>query len=425
MSKKIYTVWAIFLIVPGAVGLWAVQTRLTTLSEQTQRWRSQVQNGTDQYLDSYQKWNALSSEQKIDNPWGKGIYGGPAIQTQLRQDQNRRLAVDIAELAEGQKNIPSELAVVLYGPDWEQKVEQYRQSTETQELVRIGSLICLIAGMVVFVLTWVICAGNAIASRIQRNRSQKENLTEIEQPKVKLAEPLKSQSSTEPKSSMDSDPNPEPAATISSFETIPRNTETGYFESFRSAHKTAGLSSHSHAYPSRHTCSPDTDTFVTALESSSMMTTEPMLSSLSELTEEVSAIRQFAAKQQDQVKKLQDGYDWMLIRRFCMRIIRCIDNLCDRIRCAEQQHLDTQMLEEIRDELSIALESSGVEQFEPDLEVEYKGLERYAEAIGEKEPNDRPEKSGMIARVLRPGYQYLISDEEVKIVRCAQVKLFE
>jgi len=422
MSKKTYIIWAIFLIVPGAVGLWAIQAHLAMLSEQTQRWRSQVQDGTDRYLYSYQKWNALTSEQKIDNPWGNGIYGGPAIQNQLRQDQNRRLTVDIAELAEGEKTIPSELANVLYGTDWEQKVDQYRQSVEIQDLIRIGSLVCLVAGLVVFAMVWVISAGHAILNRIRQHHASKESsAAEPEQPKVKLAEPLKPQSSTQSPLD-DAAPGGEPSASpVSESEPISKNAETGYFESLRSARKTAGLSSHS----PHHTCPPDTDTLVTTLESSSMMTTEPMLNSLSELTEEVSAIRQFAAKQQDQVKKLQDGYDWMLIRRFCMRIIRCIDNLCDRIRRAEQQNLDTQTLEEIRDELSIALESSGVEQFEPDLGVDYKGLERYAEASGEKEPNNQPEKSGTIARVLRPGYQYLISDEEVKIVRCAQVKLFE
>jgi molecular chaperone GrpE (heat shock protein) len=423
MSKKAYIIWAIFLIVPGAVGLWAIQAHLTTLSEQTQRWRSQVQDGTDHYLDSYQKWNALSPEQKIDTPWGNGIYGGPAIQSQLQQDQDRRLAVDITELAEGEKTLPSELATVLYGANWEQKVDQYRHSVEIQELIRIGSLVCFVAGLVVLAITGFICIGGAVVSRIRRNRSPKESpAAETEQPPIKLAEPLKPQSGTQPQPPIDAVPDSEPAvSSVSESEAVSKNADTGYFESLRSARKTAGLSSHS----PQHTCTPDTDTLVTTIESSSMMTTEPMLNSLSELTEEVSAIRQFAARQQDQVKKLQDGYDWMLIRRFCMRIIRCIDNLCDRIRRAEQQNLDTQTLEEIRDELAIALESSGVEQFEPDLGVEYKGLERYAEAIGDKEPNNQPEKSGTIARVLRPGYQYLISEEEVKIVRCAQVKLFE
>jgi hypothetical protein len=52
-----------------------------------------------------------------------------------------------------------------------------------------------------------------------------------------------------------------------------------------------------------------------------MMGPEPVLNSLTELTEEVSAIRQYATQQQIQMRKLRDQYDWILIRRFCMRII--------------------------------------------------------------------------------------------------------
>ena len=41
------------------------------------------------------------------------------------------------------------------------------------------------------------------------------------------------------------------------------------------------------------------------------------LNALTELTQEVSAIRQFTAQQQNRVKQLQDGYDWNIIKRFC------------------------------------------------------------------------------------------------------------
>jgi len=164
-------------------------------------------------------------------------------------------------------------------------------------------------------------------------------------------------------------------------------------------------------------------------ESSSMetlMTTEPLTKELNELTEEVSAIRQFAAQQQDQVRKLQDGYDWMIIRRFCMRIIRSIDNIEDRIGRLKDSDSDVAMcLEDIRDELVFALESSGIEQFNPELKMPFKGLEKYVEAVNQRVSTDDESLCGCIAEIARPGYQYLISDDDVKIVRCAQVKLYD
>jgi molecular chaperone GrpE (heat shock protein) len=156
------------------------------------------------------------------------------------------------------------------------------------------------------------------------------------------------------------------------------------------------------------------------------MTTEPLTRELTELTEEVSAIRQYAVQQQDQMRKLQDGYDWMIIRRFCLRIIRCIDNIEDRMTHLETpEPMVSECLEDIRDELVFALESSGVEQFKPDLTMSFKGLEKYAEAVRERVFTDDANRVGCIAEVTRPGYQYLVNDDTVKIVRCAQVKLYE
>ncbi len=150
----------------------------------------------------------------------------------------------------------------------------------------------------------------------------------------------------------------------------------------------------------------------------------PLKNNLEELTQQVSAIREYALHQQDRVKKLQDGYDWNIIRNFCLRVIRCLDNIENRISQLAEQDIDTKQLEEVRDELVFALESSGLEQFKPEINSDYQGQEKTAETISEKESCDNPDLTGKIAKVIRPGYQYFIDEENVKIVRAAQVKLF-
>jgi len=151
---------------------------------------------------------------------------------------------------------------------------------------------------------------------------------------------------------------------------------------------------------------------------------EPLSSTLKDLAEQVSAIREYAACQQDRVEKLQDGYDWGIIRTFCLRVIRCIDNIENRIDNPPRDCADLIYLEEVRDELLFALESSGVEQFRPEVNSEYRGQEKLAEAIRDKQPAGPPEQVGRIARVLRPGYRYMIDEDNYKVVRTAQVKLF-
>jgi len=151
---------------------------------------------------------------------------------------------------------------------------------------------------------------------------------------------------------------------------------------------------------------------------------EPLSSTLKELTQQVSAIREYAASQQDRVEKLQDGYDWGIIRTFCLRVIRCIDNLEGRLAALSEGDGAAAPLEEIKDELLFALESSGVEQFRPEVNSEFHGQEKLAEALKEKQPAKKPEQAGNIARVIRPGYRYVIDDENYRIVRTAQVRLY-
>jgi molecular chaperone GrpE (heat shock protein) len=151
---------------------------------------------------------------------------------------------------------------------------------------------------------------------------------------------------------------------------------------------------------------------------------EPLSSTLKELAEQVSAIRDYAASQQGRVEKLQDGYDWGIIRSFGLRVIRCLDNLENRISELPSEDGALQHLEEVRDELLFALESSSIEQFRPDLNSDYRGLEKLAETIKDREPTENVEQAGKIAKVIRSGYRYMMDDENFKVVRTAQVKLF-
>jgi len=151
---------------------------------------------------------------------------------------------------------------------------------------------------------------------------------------------------------------------------------------------------------------------------------EPLNNTLKDLAQQVSAIREYAASQQNRVEKLQDGYDWNIIRTFCLRVIRCIDNLENRMGHLTDGNEAAPHLEEVRDELLFALESSGVEQFQLEVNSEYRGQEKLAEAVKQKETAQEPDQAGKIAKVMRPGYRYMIDEDSFKVVRTAQVKLF-
>jgi len=151
---------------------------------------------------------------------------------------------------------------------------------------------------------------------------------------------------------------------------------------------------------------------------------KPSGNNIGELTEQIAAIRDYASSQQERVTKLQEGYDWNIVRTFCLRIIRCIDNIDSRIEAISQQGGDTSDLEDIKDDFVFALESSGVEQFEPDVNSNYTGSQKIAEAVKERKCCDESEMKGKIAEIIKPGYRYVIDEDNTKVVRIAQVKLF-
>lgn len=444
MNRFSWIILALVVMIPGAAGLCWGHFQKRAETERIAQAAKAVADApsADEYLALYNQWSQLTPTQKFENPWGQGQYGGPEIQRRLRQDQELRLEADLPDLDAGVKSYPSLLAEVLYGERWQDYLAEYQNRRETRALVAIASVIILAAAGLLFFAGVV---KFYVLHYLHKEQEPQQQETPPARPRTKSEKRIES-ADTE---SQDGGKELKECDLLDdSEETESRPTcNPGYFESVMTRQRRPEPSGTPYIMPVSEPAaavnaasvikpslpadkssyfgwamdSEEADTAVTTL-----MTTHPVTSGLSELTEEVSAIRQFAAAQQDQMRKLQDGYDWMIIRRFCMRIIRCIDNLDDRLaKLGSDDDVLRGCLEDIRDELIFSLESSGVEQYKPDLHISFKGLEKYAEALHQRIPAPDPSLAGAIAEILRPGYQYLISDDDVKIVRCAQVKLYD
>lgn len=161
-----------------------------------------------------------------------------------------------------------------------------------------------------------------------------------------------------------------------------------------------------------------------SLKQTTLDNSQPNGNTIKELMNQISAIREYALGQQDRIKKLQDGYDWNIIKTFGLKIIRCIDNLEGKIGQLKSKGVDTSNLEEVRDELVFSLESSGIEQYELEVDSDYSGQEKIAEAVKEKIRTQEPGLKGKVAQVIKPGYRQFIDDENFKVVRTARVRLF-
>ncbi len=397
MNKRL-VIWSLVFMLAGLAGLAGVFLEKVREERRTASYKAKYGKKTDEYFD-------------LDDG-----HGGVKTQEQLKQGQLVKLKADLADLAKGVKSPPI-FAYVLYGDNWHQEVSKYKKKMKLMRGIVFGSTVSILGGVLIGLMYHSQCVIPSIVRKFRCSRQVNKEVvkeeracenTEVDSPARLNTDSNRRGRQTQPNESRYGD-------TAGCFHRRRHQKQAGSLklkESLSSQAenfgKEAGQFEHS----------------VVTEQIAKLMSTEPVSNSLNELTQEVSAIREFAAEQQDRVRQLQEGYDWTIIKRFCLRIIRCIDNLGDRISKLNGQGELTQYLEDVSDELVFALESSGVEQFEPQIDADYKGLEKAAEAVHERQRSGHAHLSGKIAKVVRPGYQYVLNDNDVKIVRAAQVKLY-
>jgi molecular chaperone GrpE (heat shock protein) len=350
-----------------------------------------------------------------------------SIQSQLQQEQQDKLQ---AELASGEK--------------------------ELREFILTGSIVCISMGGTIFswyFLLWLfraIAKGVSVLRKYMPNTFRKQPKDDIEEPdEIYVEKDMIEQEQEQSPIEKESNDSRTLVKSKSEFSDIgsplstKRKNSSGKKDHGRTK-KPVGISSDENVEEFAVLLSDEeTSDSLAKLEDSLKAQTEqleqrtaqsvqealkehskPLDSTLKDLAQQVSAIREYASCQQERVEKLQNGYDWNIIRTFCLRIIRCIDNLENRIDRLSGKGTKTEYLEDIRDEMVFALESSGIEQYEPEINSNYRGQEKTAEAVKQKQHCENSKQKGKIAKVIRPGYQYIINEENIKIVRTAQVKLF-
>ena len=138
---------------------------------------------------------------------------------------------------------------------------------------------------------------------------------------------------------------------------------------------------------------------------------------------QLTTLKDFIYKQQEQVRKYQEGYDWVVLKNFALRIIRCVDRIEKRM----EEVGDVTLLEElgsIKYELLFALQATGVEQVVPEKSSPYEGKEKWVKIVNTVESSDCTQAK-CIAEVFRPAYFISIDEENQKVIRVADVSVYE
>ena len=395
---------------------------------------------------------------KLDEYLKQYKYGKAKPTVQLRQEQQERLLANLDSLAAGETDVYP-FADILYGENWRQELDKYKAREEMRELVLTGSIFCVLTGGSIFTW-WLLVGTRRLVIRVLPNLKKLATdwlrghiKTKAKQPagpegkeyaetseqehKLRKQEiQLKKQTKVLRESgwhNFEGSPEDDEAA----FESTSAKNAEMASKADRLALRTQKVAvppSGGSSIKSKEPLKIGTESLnlntvrvneaAQSVQQATLEHSEPIDNSLRELSQQVAAIREYASQQQDRVEKLQDGYDWNIVRTFCLRVIRCIDNLENRINQLSEEDVETMNLKEVSDELVFALESSGVEQFKPEINSDYRGQEKFAEVVKDKECSDDSNMAGKIAKVIRPGYQYVIDEENIKVVRAAQVKLF-
>jgi molecular chaperone GrpE (heat shock protein) len=379
---------------------------------------SKQDGGINEYLQQYKHWLSLPPQERGEPPWILDKNGKSKTSAQLKHEQEERLRTDMEKLAEGRIGTYP-YADIVYGENWQEKVNKYKKQKELKEAIFTGSIASTSVGGSIVVCCLLIYIIRPVLRRLPflkrlyikvfkkrrkpKNNNQAKHSEKIyeEVSHIPLAHLLESRASSRPVTTEF------PKTRATQIENVLKNQVEKLEMQVETIRQMASNS-----------------LLQQAAKSQSDKNNNPLNDTLVELTKQIGAIREYASHQQERVKKLQDGYDLNIIKNFCIRIIRCIDNIDNCIYSQSEQDIELVHLEETRDELLFALESSGVEQFVPETNSDYYGQERLAEAVKEKEDCDDPALTGKIAKVIKPGYQYFIDENNIKVVRPAMVKLF-
>lgn len=141
---------------------------------------------------------------------------------------------------------------------------------------------------------------------------------------------------------------------------------------------------------------------------------------IAEIDAQISALRQHSAEQQALLSRFQQGYDYTINKGLISGLIRTVENIDERAALLSDSH-SLSVINEMKDNLLIALESQNVDQFNPPVGDMYSEHVKVSQAIGEVTSD--PEKNGTIASVLAAGYVYTGS-ETPRVVKPAKVAVY-
>lgn len=138
----------------------------------------------------------------------------------------------------------------------------------------------------------------------------------------------------------------------------------------------------------------------------------------------VAGMRDYLSESNQQMTRLQEGYDYSVLKR----VVKPVIQVANSLEVLEPRLEGSPEAEEVRAlwlDLLDSLEQNGIERLQIEKGDKFDEIRKMAEATTTKEATGDSEKEGTVAEVIRPGYCFVYDYDKKRMVVPAQVKLYE
>lgn len=139
----------------------------------------------------------------------------------------------------------------------------------------------------------------------------------------------------------------------------------------------------------------------------------------------VNNVREYVAKQADETRRWQEGYDWRILKNYLTRLISTLDDIetkLDVYRKEEKPQGFLQDFDFLRETLEIHLEEEGLLSFAPLIGADVDPIK--VDIKGSVECTAENQADGTVAEIVKKGFEIELGTG-VKVVRRAQVTVYK
>ena len=137
------------------------------------------------------------------------------------------------------------------------------------------------------------------------------------------------------------------------------------------------------------------------------------------MKDEVSALRKLTLEKDSKIQRYEEGYDQKNIKEFREELFRIIHFIEEK-----KKEDDSEALIEVHEDLGLLLEEVHIKKIPIEIGEKYEGKEKVA-IVKKVKLTDSIEQDGLIATQVRNGYFIQTTEENIKVLRPAEIIVYK